>query len=140
MPTFNVQQQFEPIAVGLGASEATSDATATLSVQDYTAQQAREQINTSNSSWRPSLVIEYRRFDLANQEAWTWSPIQLFLLFFGPVLQILTSYTNEAMRRKANTNKPLRPFTEAEVRRWIACRLAMFKNTNTAASMRLLWT
>ena len=50
------------------------------------------------------------------------SPLQLFLLFFRPVLELPLHHTNINASRAA---PPYKPFSVYEMRCWLACRLEM---------------
>lgn len=134
-----VQQDYDKIVEIRDALEPPNAPTRKKSTLAVTKAQAQEQVKQRISHWKPPLDIPFRDWDLVNQEMWSWSPIQLFMHFFGCVLALLLFHTNQAVLADAEHEKTPKPFTEVELRRWIAIRLTMRKSIATDAYKRKLW-
>ena len=102
----------------------------------FTRQQHRDQIDTHPGAFTPPVAPRYRCFSLHNPSQWTWTPLQLFLAVFQPILDLLVLHTNIAARRKIHNFTTITPL---EMRLWIACRLEMTFKISEKASIRNFW-
>jgi hypothetical protein len=67
----------------------------------------------------------------------TWSPLQLFLYLFQPVLDLLLFHTNTVAQSSENRWKSI---TQLDLRRWLAVRLEMGLELKERTPMGSFWS
>ena len=88
MPDFEFQQVFEKVVQNLDASDASQDPCTVPSVQDTTKLQCEEHLRKPLPSYEPPIDTEYRPWSLRDPAHQQLSAVQLFLLFFQPILDL----------------------------------------------------
>lgn len=140
MSTINENQWYENFAVNQSGLDASIDPILTARVADITEAQAEEYISRGPPRYLPPVEVVYRQFSLKHENPGSLSPVDLFLLFFGPVLDLLLFHTNVATHCKLWKKKAIRPIAMIELKRWVACRIDLGKYGLKNASFRHFWS
>jgi hypothetical protein len=140
MAEFNAQQRYEVFVENQGVpGDAPPDPTPDLKIGDITPQLIEEHLQAGLPQYIPPVEVLYRSFELVDQSRGSLSPVELFLLFFGPVVLLLLHHTNIAIQGQQWKGRPIRQLVEVEIRRWIAIRIEMAKFGVRNASFRSNW-
>ena len=108
--------------------------------RDYTTKDLRNAINTTLNDYTPPIIPPVKNWAVTDQSYLSYSPVQLFLLLCWCVLEILLHYTNLAIERNTNPSRAYQPVTMIEIRRWIACRLSIFRRVPFTSDIDSFWS
>ena len=122
------------------SGDALKDTNSLKRKRNYTTTELQDTIKAKPEEYSPPLIPQTRSWGVTNQEYLSYSPIRLFLLLFQPVFEILLYHTNLAIQHNNNPSKACQPIQSIELRRWIACRLEIFRRIPLTAEMNDFWS
>ena len=137
--TYEFEQDIDVVAEHLDAPNASKPPTNQTAILKVKKAECIAQVNAPLPVYIPPGETSYRNWSLRNPEAWSWSAVRLFLLFFSPILVLLVLHTNIAAQREATAQKPWKPVTFIEMRRWVACKLDMVKHLSNKTHYTAFW-
>jgi hypothetical protein len=140
MASINTQQRYEIFVETQDAPTASNDPTQTARVINISEGLVQEQIQARLPYYIPPIEVPYRPFSLSRSSRGSISPVALFLLFFGRVINLLLHHTNIALQGQQWKGNAVKPLLEIEIRRWLACRIEMAKYGPSKASFRHFWS
>lgn len=133
---FHLQRDLDIVAENRDVPGASNPPESVPAIKNVTRQQATEYLNAPQEDYTPPITVTYRKWELRTASDALLAPTALFLLFFEPVLDLLTFHTSAAAQRVQTTFKTI---TDLEMRRYLAIRLDMARNLSICAEMRSFW-